>query len=304
MFLFAKKITMSVHNGSFHADDVFACAVMSIWAEKNNYNLKIIRTRDPEILNKSDIVADVGGVYDPDADRFDHHQKEGAGFHENGIPYAAFGLTWKKYGEFICGNKEVASIIENNVVIPIDARDNGVMINIPNEKRVFDFRVGEMISNFNPTWQEDIGLLDKYFNKALDIAIYVIKREIECADAKVKGDIIVEQIIKEQHNPEILIIDRSVEWEETVSKFKNIKFVVYKSKSGDNWNVQVGRDDVKDYTSDRINFPFEWRGLRDGELSYISGIEDAVFCANGGWFGVAKTKDGAIKMAEKVLHNV
>ncbi len=35
----------------------------------------VYRTRDEELLKACDIVVDVGGVYDPDAFRFDHHQK-------------------------------------------------------------------------------------------------------------------------------------------------------------------------------------------------------------------------------------
>lgn len=35
----------------------------------------IIRTRDTAELDLCDVVVDVGGVYDPDKHRFDHHQR-------------------------------------------------------------------------------------------------------------------------------------------------------------------------------------------------------------------------------------
>mmetsp|Transcript_1944 Transcript_1944/g.2820 ORF Transcript_1944/g.2820 Transcript_1944/m.2820 type:complete len:178 (+) Transcript_1944:187-720(+) len=35
----------------------------------------IVRTRDQELLNQLDIQCDVGAVYDPATNRFDHHQK-------------------------------------------------------------------------------------------------------------------------------------------------------------------------------------------------------------------------------------
>lgn len=38
-----------------------------------------MRTRNPDILNEATIVVDVGGTYDPTAQRFDHHQR---GFEE------------------------------------------------------------------------------------------------------------------------------------------------------------------------------------------------------------------------------
>lgn len=36
----------------------------------------VIRTRDEREIAKADIAIDVGGVFDPDRFRFDHHQRE------------------------------------------------------------------------------------------------------------------------------------------------------------------------------------------------------------------------------------
>jgi hypothetical protein len=36
---------------------------------------KIVRTRDPKLLEKCEIVVDVGGVFDHEARRYDHHQR-------------------------------------------------------------------------------------------------------------------------------------------------------------------------------------------------------------------------------------
>jgi uncharacterized UPF0160 family protein len=35
----------------------------------------IVRSRDAEVLKDCDVVIDVGGVYEPDNNRFDHHQR-------------------------------------------------------------------------------------------------------------------------------------------------------------------------------------------------------------------------------------
>ena len=37
---------------------------------------RIVRTRDPVKLEPCDIVVDVGGVYDPNTQRYDHHQRQ------------------------------------------------------------------------------------------------------------------------------------------------------------------------------------------------------------------------------------
>ncbi|MCK4742237.1 MAG: MYG1 family protein, partial [Sulfuriflexus sp.] len=114
--------TIATHNGNFHADDVFSIAALkSIFPSFN-----LVRTRDLELIAKADIVLDVGGEYDPDTDRFDHHQRGGAGERENGIPYSSFGLIWQKYGLEICqGNQDVANAVDTGLVSTIDAIDCG-----------------------------------------------------------------------------------------------------------------------------------------------------------------------------------
>ena len=74
------------HAGKFHADDVFATAL-----------LQIIR---PDIrITRGFVVPDDfdGIVYDIGFGMFDHHQ-EPREYRANGIPYAAFGLLWRVLG--------------------------------------------------------------------------------------------------------------------------------------------------------------------------------------------------------------
>ena len=71
------------HSGSFHSDDIFAVATLQLHFGVEN--VEVIRTRDEEIIASGDIVVDVGGVYDAEKQRFDHHQN-GAPVRDNGIP--------------------------------------------------------------------------------------------------------------------------------------------------------------------------------------------------------------------------
>ena len=127
-----KKII--THSGTFHADDIFACAVLSLHMKNK---VKIIRTRDKSIIEKGDYVVDVGGIYDEQINRFDHHQIGGAGKRPNGIPYASFGLVWKKFGPLLCASKEVAEKIDQKLASPIDAEDNGLDISKPLIEGIF-----------------------------------------------------------------------------------------------------------------------------------------------------------------------
>jgi len=299
--IFKNKITVAVHSGDFHADDVFACATLSFWAGKEGKKLKIIRTRDPEIIDKADIAVDVGNVYDADKNRFDHHQKGGAGKRENGIPLASFGAIWKKYGGEICENQEIADRVEKNLVMPIDAIDNGINISSRvSEFNVSEHRTSNVIRNFNLTWQENNKLVFKQFEKAINLAKEILLREIVWAKALVQGKKEIEKIIKEQNEPEVLILDNKIDWHEAVSENRKIKLVVY-PKIDKDWGIQVARDDLEDYNSNRVTFPKDWCGLRDEVSIEVSGVKEAVFCADKGWFAVAKTKEGAIEMANKAL---
>jgi uncharacterized UPF0160 family protein len=63
------------HNGQFHADEVFACALIL----EHVGELKIERTRVINVVeysNTETFIVDVGGIYDPEMRNFDHHQDE------------------------------------------------------------------------------------------------------------------------------------------------------------------------------------------------------------------------------------
>src|SRR3989338_6295073 len=127
-----KKILKAVtHDGSFHTDDVFAAATLSLYLENLGKKFEIIRTRDEEIINSADYVFDVGGIYNAEKNRFDHHQVGGAGKRENEIPFSSFGLIWQKFGVEVTGKKEVADFIEQKLVLPVDANDSGVDLYFP-----------------------------------------------------------------------------------------------------------------------------------------------------------------------------
>lgn len=73
----AKKALISpkigTHNGTFHCDEALACFMLK---QLPQYRLAdIVRTRNQEELANCDIVVDVGGVYDADKHRYDHHQR-------------------------------------------------------------------------------------------------------------------------------------------------------------------------------------------------------------------------------------
>ena len=98
----------------------------------------------------------------------------------------------------------------------------------------------------------------------------------------------------------IIILDESYSYEDTLNNFSEPLFVVYPRVNDVSWGVKAVRKDPKTFKN-RKDFPKSWAGLRDEELQKITGISDAIFCHRGLFMAVAKTKEGAIKLAELAL---
>ena len=301
------KIKVITHSGNFHADEVFAVAALFLLAEKEGKELEIVRTRDESEFQKADILIDVGMGYEPEKFRFDHHQKGGAGFHfENpSLPYASFGLVWKHFGEEICGDMQIVEKVEKKLVVPIDARDNGINITKNLIEGVVDYSLSrELVYAFRPTFEESLEKSDEKFFELMQIFKNILENEIKLSKSEVSGERKVLEEIKKQQEPEILILEDNIFWDEIVSKYKNITIVIVPEKDINAWSVETARDDTANFDSNRAIFPKEWHGLRNGDLADVSGIHDAIFCHRNGFFAVAKSKESAILMAKMALGKV
>lgn len=296
----SKKLKLVTHDGSFHSDDLFAAATLSIMFEKNGKSFEIIRTRDEEIIGSADYVFDVGGVYDADKNRFDHHQTGGAG-ERGGVPYSSFGLVWKKFGLGIVDQKEVFDFIERKLVIPVDANDNGLDLYKNNFSDFSTYTLQDVLSIFSPTALEDLNK-DEQFKKALVWAKEILNREIKKANDQIEVAKIIKGFCEKAEDKRLVVIDRPkvsrFEIWNALQDFPATLFAV----SGDNedWYVVAMRKE-KDSFGNRKDFPKAWAGLKGKELQDISGVKDAVFCHNNLFMCVARSKEGAIALAQKAL---
>ena len=283
--------TIATHNGNFHADDVFSIAAL-----KNIFpSSKLIRTRDVELIAKADIVVDVGGEYDADTDRFDHHQRGGAGERENGIPYSSFGLIWKKYGVEICqGNQDVAKAVDSGLVSAIDALDCGHV-----EGVYGGVSLSQTISMFNPTWQEDADF-DACFDEAVDFASRVLIRFIASANGGISAKAIVAKAVENAEDPRVIVLEKYTPWKRTVHALsEEALYVVYPSQTGQ-WRIQTVPVELGSF-DDRKSLPKQWAGLSDKELKEVTGIDDAMFCHNGLFIAGAESFESTMEMAAIAL---
>lgn len=295
-----KETKIATHNKHFHPDDVFAVAALSALIKEP---FKITRTRNPLIIKNADYVVDVGGEYDEEKNRFDHHQKDGAGARENGIPYASFGLVWKKYGREISGSDEVAKIIEKKIVESTDASDNGVGLIKPILDGVYPYSYFNAINSLNPTWKERGKDRDELFMKAVELAKEILLREIEIAKHFLLGKGFVEKAYDEARDKRLVILDNEYSWKEVVNKYSEPLFVIEPNFEEGSWRVVTVRDDIYSFKN-RKDLPESWRGKRGEELALETGVSDAFFCHRNLFIAAAHSKEGAIKLAKIAIDNI
>lgn len=291
-----KSLTIVAHDGTFHTDDVFACATLSLVFKDRE--VEIVRSRDEMIINDADIVVDVGGMYDSAKGRFDHHQKGGAGARDNGIPYASFGLVWKEYGAMLTQNEESAKFIDEQLVQGIDGADNGVL-NKVSDNGVYCYTVIDIISALRPTWEESQNM-DDAFMEAVNVASGILERMTAHTKSYVNAQALLEKAYKEAIDKHIINIGKEYPgWYEVMAGHPETLFVIYQRSDG-NWSAKATRDNPMDFAV-RKAFPKAWAGLRDEELQEVSGVNDAIFCHNDRFIVVARTRAGVVALAEKAI---
>jgi uncharacterized UPF0160 family protein len=263
------------HGGKFHADDVFSAALL----KTINPNIKIIRAFEvPEDFD--------GIVFDIGCGKFDHHQ-ESSTIRENGVPYAAFGLLWREFGESIIGAgfpseqaiKE-AACFDEKFIQPLDLDDNTGCGN----------QLAGAIGAFNPSWDSDASP-DQCFAEAVDFATVILKKKINGIMSIQRARELIETALANSKD-NIVILPRFAPWKMILVQ-SDAEFVVYPSQRG-GYSAQVIPADL-DTKEAKHNFPEEWAGKPEDELQKISGVRTLTFCHKGRFLISADNLDDIIK---------
>ena len=152
------------HAGKFHADDVFATAL-----------LQIVRP-DFRVTRGFAVPEDFDGiVYDIGGGMFDHHD-EPRQTRPNGVPYAAFGLLWRMLGPGLVGERQ-ARLVDENFVQPLDLNDNTGEQN----------SLCDAIGFFNPVWDSKDDP-DACFAQAVAVAKQILEKQIASANGVNRAD--------------------------------------------------------------------------------------------------------------------
>lgn len=288
-----KKIPRScgVHDGTFHADEVTACALLLLFNLIDEENIS--RTRDQETLAACEYVCDVGGIYRPEEKLFDHHQADYLG------PMSSAGMILEYLLRCRLLDSHEYDFLNRGLIMGVDAHDNGRDPLIPGF-----CSFSHVISNFTPihydcTPEEQ----DEAFHKALQFVYQHLKRMLDrfhyiqsCRD-------IVSSCMAQYKD--CLIFETNIPWLDTFFELDGDShpalFVIM--PSGNHWKLRGIPPSYQNRMKVRLPLPKEWAGLLDEELKHVSGIPGAIFCHKGRFISVWETKEDALKALEYILKN-
>lgn len=281
--------SLGTHDGSFHADEVSACALLLLFDLIDRD--KIFRSRDPNQLEQCEFVCDVGGVYDPTQKRFDHHQREYEG------DLSSAGMIWLYLKERKIIDDALYEHINHAVIMGVDAHDTG---KVWHKDGVCTF--SHIIANFVPvSYGAPEQEREIAFFEALDFALDCFRRLISRYQYILScKDRVKEAMLK---NEKVLIFDEAMPWQENFfalgGETHPALFIIMPAH--EHWKLRGIPPNKMKKMDVRHPLPLDWAGLRDEELKRISGVQGAIFCHKGLFISIWETKEDALKALDQVL---
>ncbi|KAK7415350.1 hypothetical protein QQZ08_012374 [Neonectria magnoliae] len=330
---------IGTHSGHFHADEALAVHMLRLLPAYADSGL--VRTRDPAVLNTCHTVVDVGGEYDADRRRFDHHQRGfAASFPGRPTKLSSAGLVFLHFGRAIVaqrlGQPEDAPDVGllyrrlyENFVEALDAHDNGISVYDPEavaaaglQKNFSEggFGLGAVVGRLNPKWN-DPAPADRVEAQAAEDARFLqasrrIGEEFDSELNSYAGSWLPARTIvqdafakRSQYDDQgrILVLEgQSVPWKDHLYALEDgtpaVLYVLYPESPQPGAKWRIQCvPESKDSFVSRKPLPEAWRGFRDEELDGISSIPGCVFVHAAGFIGGNKTFEGAKEMAVKAL---
>lgn len=307
---------IATHSGKFHADDVWAVAVLDLIFPGS----ELVRTRDAQVIEAADFAVDVGGVWDPEAGRFDHHQKGFQGARSSGVVYASAGLVWKTYGPRCVSllaeqrtgcvltpeqSREIAHAIDSDVVQYLDMSDTGAAKNAPG-----GYGLSAIVSGFNPGWLDEQSagsaaaadaLRLQRFRRAMEFASDIMGNGVAY---RVGAMLAVQQVRQSERleNGRVLFLENAaLPWAGIVrNEMPDVLFVVSHSLADQRYMIHTVPTSSDTFDA-RKDLPSSWAGLQGDSLAAMTGVPEAVFCHNNLFIAACKSYDGIREMARQAL---
>jgi uncharacterized UPF0160 family protein len=291
---------VATHDGSFHADDVFAVAALTLL--NGDDGIEVVRTRDRDVLATADLRVDVGFRDDPATGDFDHHQRGFDRARANGVGYASFGLIWDHYGARIAGgDREIADVVDASLVQTVDANDTGQRLTETIVEGAYPMSVSSVIAGLQPRWDETLDPAEERarFDDAVALAAGVLQREIESAAAAMRAVDLARAAIAAASDPRLIELGVDAPWKRTVvPEAPEALFVIYPKRQG--FGLEAVPRQLGSFEN-RRDLPAAWAGLEGEDLVEVTGVPDALFCHAKRFLAVARTREGIGRLAELAL---
>jgi len=326
-------------SGHFHADEALAVHMLRQLPSYNPSSL--VRTRDPATLSSCHTVVDVGGEYEPTQNRYDHHQRTfDTTFPTRHTKLSSAGLVYLHFGKPIIalhtgleeGSNEVEILwkkVYEDFIEALDAHDNGISVYDPSEtkslkKRFYDggIGLGSLVGDLNANYDDEDGLTpeqaqeaeDERFLKASSMMGETFLRKLQYYHrAWLPARTLVHDTYKTRKEYEgkgkLMVFPRGCPWKDHLYTLEaehpteeKVVYVLYPESEheGAKWRIQAVSVS-KDSFESRKPLPNSWRGVRDDQLSEVSGIPGCIFAHASGFIGGNKTKEGTLEMARRGL---
>lgn len=307
---------IATHSGKFHADDVWAVTVLDIVFP----GCELLRTRDPERIVAADFAVDVGGIWDPQSGRFDHHQKGFEGARQSGVVYASAGLVWKTHGArcvallaeqhtgYVVTAEEaqqIAYAIDGDLVQYLDMSDTGAAKNAPG-----GYGLSAVVSGFNPTWidEQEAGsaaaaeeMRLRQFRRAMSFIADIIVNAVKYRVGATRALAQVRQSELLEGGRVLLLKNAALPWSTVVrNEMPKVLFVIGYSMAEDRYTLNTVPANPETFEA-RKDLPVTWAGLRGEELAAVTGVPDAVFCHNNLFIAAAISFEGILRLARLAL---
>jgi uncharacterized UPF0160 family protein len=309
-------LIITTHSGKFHADDVWAVAVLNIVFP----GCELVRTRDQKRIDAAEFAVDVGGVWDPKMGRFDHHQKGFSGARQSGVVYASAGLVWKEYGarcvtllaQAHAGHtlaprdaQDFAYAIDSDLVQYLDMSDTGAARNAPGS-----YGLSAVISGFNPNWIDEeragsVAAMDevrlRQFRRAMEFITDVLVNQVKYRVGSMLAADQVRHAERLEDGRLLLLKNGALPWTSVVrNEMPKVLFVISHDRTEGRYMLHTVPAAADTFDA-RKDLPAAWAGLRNAELAAVTGVPDAVFCHNGLFIAAAVSFDSALTMARQAL---
>ena len=289
---------IATHDGSFHADEVFAIAALMLLGEP----VEVLRTRDRDRLAGADLRVDVGFRYDPSTGDFDHHQREFDGVRANGIRYASFGLIWREFGVRACDDDpEVAEAVDASLVQGVDANDTGQQVTESLVDGVHPLTVNGVVGGFNGRWDETLTPEQERlrFDEAVDLARGILAREVLSAASGRRSARIVQEAIAAATDPRLIELPVNAPWKQVlVPAAPDALYIVYPKRQG--FGLEAVPRELGSFEN-RRDLPEAWAGREGPDLVAVTGVPDALFSHAKRFLAVASTQEGIEQLARLAL---